>query len=121
MKRSRTTTRKGSKEELPPVDPLFLPIVEMFADRRDVSRQKRFSTSSVLSVKGKIFAMLVKGRFVVKLSRKYADYLVESGLADQFDPGHGRLMKQWVSVDEEGPPWPELALAAYQLVKTTKR
>jgi len=102
------------------VDPAFLPIVQAFAGDRDVSRQRRFSTSSVLSVKGKIFAMLVRGRFVAKLPRDRVDDIVAAGFGAHFDPGHGRLMKEWVSVDRAGPPWLDLAREAHRFVKTGK-
>jgi hypothetical protein len=74
----------------------------------------------VLSVKGKIFAMLVKGRFVAKLPRDRVDDIVAAGFGAHFDPGHGRLMKEWVSVDRAGPPWLDLAREAHRFVKTGK-
>jgi hypothetical protein len=39
--------------------------------------------------------MLVKGRFVAKLPRGRVDELVSGGSGEYFDPGHGRLMKEW--------------------------
>jgi hypothetical protein len=120
-------TRKPGKKPAPrrgagegPVDPLFQPIADAFAGDKDVSRARRFSTSSVLSVKGKIFAMMVKGRFVAKLPRDRVDDIVAAGFGTHFDPGHGRLMKEWVSVDSEGPPWLALAREAHRFVKTGK-
>jgi hypothetical protein len=101
-----------------PIDPAFQPIVDAFAQDKDVSRALRFSTSSVLSVKGKIFAMMVKGRFVAKLPRDRVDDIVTAGFGVPFDPGHGRLMKEWVSVDAKGPPWLELAREAHRFVKS---
>ncbi len=53
-----------------------------------------FSSSNVLSVNGKIFAMLVRGKLVVKLPKQRVDGLVAGRAATYFDPGHGRLMKQ---------------------------
>lgn len=38
-----------------------------------------FSSSSVLNVNGKIFAMLVKGKFVAKLPKARVDELVGGG------------------------------------------
>jgi len=119
MKRTAKPAREKAGAEAP-VDPAFLPIVEAFAGQRDVSRKKMFSSSSVLSVKGKIFAMLVKQRFVAKLPRERVDQLVASGAGTHFDPGHGRLMKEWVSVDRNGPPWLELAREAHRFVKSGK-
>lgn len=47
---------------------------------------------------GKIFAMLSGGRLVVKLPRARVEALVASGDGERFDPGHGRLMTEWLSV-----------------------
>ena len=122
MKRtaSKPAARKGKAGAEAPVDPAFLPIVQAFAGQRDVSRKRMFSTSSVLSVKGKIFAMLVKQRFVAKLPRDRVDEIVASGFGTHFEPGPGRVMKEWVSVDRDGPPWIELAREAHRFVKSGK-
>ena len=49
--------------------------------------------SSGLKVHGKIFAMLVRDRLVVKLPRRRVDALVSSEHGERFDPRHdGRLM-----------------------------
>ncbi|HET8630114.1 MAG TPA: hypothetical protein VFL91_22050 [Thermomicrobiales bacterium] len=62
------------------------------------SGQRGFGASA-LAVEGKIFAMLASGdRFVVKLPRQRVDALVASGDGERFDPGHGRLMKEWLVV-----------------------
>lgn len=60
--------------------------------------QRAFGSTS-LKTDGKIFAMLVKGRLVVKLDRRRVDKLVEAGRGRQFDPGHGWLQKEWLDVD----------------------
>ena len=63
-----------------------------------------------LKVNGKIFAMMSsKGKFVLKLSKKRVDELVSSGKGERFDPGHGRVMKEWVVVGDEKADWVELA------------
>jgi hypothetical protein len=76
-----------------------------------------FSSSNVLSVNGKIFAMLVRGKLVVKLPRQRVDELVAARVGTYFDPGHGRLMKQWISISPGRAPWVALARAAYVFVK----
>jgi hypothetical protein len=53
----------------------------------------------VLKVQGKVFAMLVKGRLVVKLPRQRVDDLIASRLGEPFDPGHGKPSREWVAVD----------------------
>jgi hypothetical protein len=54
--------------------------------------------ADALKVGGKIFAMMVKGELVVKLPKERVDELIADGAGTRFDPGHGRLMKEWVSV-----------------------
>lgn len=56
--------------------------------------------SSALKSNNKIFAMLVRGRLVVKLPKERVDALVASGDGERFDPRRdGRLMKEWVVVE----------------------
>jgi TfoX/Sxy family transcriptional regulator of competence genes len=70
-----------------------------------------------LRVKGKVFAMLAKGELVVKLPKERVDELVASGAGTQFDPGRGRLMKEWASVPEDSAEdWERLAREALQFV-----
>jgi hypothetical protein len=78
--------------------------------------------SSALKVHGKIFAMLdSKGRFVVKLPREKVDALVESRAAVRFDPGHGRVMKEWASIDPSSQSnWTTLAQEAMRFVASKK-
>jgi hypothetical protein len=57
-----------------------------------------FGRSEGLRVSGKIFAMLVKGELVVKLPKDRVEELMTSGIGHRFDPGHGRLMKEWAAV-----------------------
>lgn len=59
---------------------------------------KRAFGSTSLKTEGRIFAMLVKGRLVVKLPRGRVDELLESGRGERFDPGHGRIQKEWLVV-----------------------
>lgn len=103
------------------IDPLFAPVAAAFADDREVGLGRIFSSSSVLNVKGKIFAMLVKGKFVVKLPKERVDKLVASGAGEYFDPGHGRLMKEWVAVANARPRWVELAREAHAFVGGGRR
>jgi hypothetical protein len=106
-----------AKKNTGDIDPSFMPVVAAFADDPHVSRGKMFGSSSVLSVNGKVFAMLVKDRFVAKLPRERVDELVSGGRGAYFDPGHGRLMKEWVTVNAKQAAWIELAREAYRFVK----
>jgi len=61
--------------------------------------------------------MLVKNNLVVKLPRPRVDALVEAGKGGYFDPGHGRLMKEWISVDLDSKSlWQSLAKEAKEYV-----
>lgn len=74
--------------------------------------------AGTLKVKGKIFAMMSsKGEFVVKLSKERVDELVASGKGERFDPGHGRVMKEWVVIGTSARNWVELARDACGFVK----
>ena len=59
---------------------------------------KRAFGSTSLKTDGKIFAMLVKDRLVVKLPAARVQALVDDGAGERFDPGHGRIQKEWLSV-----------------------
>lgn len=69
-----------------------------------------------LKVGGKVFAMLVKGRLVVKLPKERVEALVASGGGEYFDPGHGRIMKEWVAVEPGNGDWQSLAREAKHFV-----
>ena len=73
--------------------------------------------SSALKVDDKIFAMLVKGWLVVKLPQHRVDTLVTLGEGERYDPGGGRLMREWVTVGPEAEvPWFDLACEARDFV-----
>jgi hypothetical protein len=56
--------------------------------------------SSALKVENRIFAMLSsKGRFVVKLPAARVEALARSGDGKRFDPGRGRVMKEWLELE----------------------
>jgi TfoX/Sxy family transcriptional regulator of competence genes len=94
----------------------FEKITRSLLDDPDVSTGRMFGSEG-LKVNGKVFAMVVKGDLVVKLPAGRCASLIEKGRARPFDPGHGRLMKEWVAV----PPsrtrdWPGLANEARAFV-----
>ena len=70
-----------------------------------------------LKVNGKIFAMFGRKQFVTKLPKARVDALVNAGVGTNFDPGHGRIMKEWAVVADGGPDWIDLAKEAYEFVK----
>jgi len=107
----------------PPAAPVdrFATIVEALRDDPGVTHPpettapKKGFGSSALKVNDKIFAMLVGDNLVVKLARQRVDTLVVFGAGERFDPGHGRLMKEWLTVpptsDEAWLPLAQEAMA----------
>jgi hypothetical protein len=93
-------------------------LVEAFLDKPGVTQGGRGFGATALKVGGSIFAMLnPRGEFVVKLPRRRVDELVASGDGDRFDPGHGRLMKEWLALRDTSPhDWLPLAQEALDFV-----
>ena len=59
---------------------------------------RRAFGANALKANGKIFAMLVNDRIVLKLPRPRVSELIEAGRGEPFDAGKGRPMKEWVSL-----------------------
>jgi hypothetical protein len=73
--------------------------------------------STSLKTGGKMFAMLAKDRLVVKLPARRVEELVAEGVGEGFDPGHGRIQKEWLSVRGDDPgEWHVLATEAEAFV-----
>lgn len=93
---------------------LFDQVVAHFADDPSVmppsaSGGGRFGSSG-LKVGDKLFAMLVNRELVVKLPSERVGQLVSAGTGRPFDPGHGRLMREWVTIGVAAPgEWVRLA------------
>jgi hypothetical protein len=109
---------KKPSAEIPPV---LAPVADAFADVRGVSRRRMFSSENAFSVNGKIFAMLTRGTFVVKLPKERVDDLVDAGKGKRFDPGQGRLMREWIAVEAGALPWVALAKEAHSYVRRGNR
>jgi hypothetical protein len=76
----------------------------------------RFGASG-LKVDNKIFAMLSEGELVLKLPRHRVDALIASGTGKRFDPGHGRVMKEWVTIPaRHSRDWGQLVEEAREFV-----
>ena len=74
---------------------------------------------SALRYQGKIFAMLVRGRLVVKLPAQRVDALVEAGEGVRFDANKGTPMREWLSLDpDSGRDWLVLAREALDFARS---
>lgn len=112
-----------SHTSIPPEE-RFAMIVEELLDNPDVTppadgtQSRKMFGSSALKISGKIFAMLVQGKLVVKLPKSRVDALIASGDGDRFDPRHdGRLMKEWLVVEPASTvEWLPLAREAMEFV-----
>lgn len=94
----------------------FASVVRALGSARGVTQGHMFGSLG-LKVGKQVFAMEVKGRLVVKVSPERAVWLRGAGLAEAFDPGHGRVMKQWVAVDPAAAlDWVELSREALAYV-----
>jgi hypothetical protein len=65
--------------------------------------------------------MSSQGLFVVKLPEARVDMLVRAGTGRYFDPGHGRLMKEWIVVKPGKIDWIAVANEAYAFVRQSKK
>jgi hypothetical protein len=119
MKRKSAASQRklDSKPDLELITPEFSKVVSIFAEQRDVKFGKMFGSSSVLNVDGKIFAMCRKGELVVKLPKERVDELVRARKGTRFEPGHGRIMKEWVVIPAKKEDWQKLSKEAYGFVK----
>jgi hypothetical protein len=74
---------------------------------------------SALRFQGKIFAMLVRGRLVVKLPASRVSEMVAAGAGDHFDANKGTPMRGWLSLDPgSAEPWLPLASEALDFART---
>ena len=73
---------------------------------------------SALRFQKKIFAMLVRGRLVLKLPAERVDALIAAGAGVRFDANKGTPMKEWFSLDPESDlPWLPLAREALDFAR----
>jgi hypothetical protein len=74
---------------------------------------KRGFGATSLKTNGKMFAMLAHDRLVVKLPAKRVETLVDERAGQRFDPGHGRLQREWLEVaSDDFETWLALAIEA---------
>ncbi len=95
----------------------FAAVVATLEGERGISTGRMFGSDG-LKVGTQVFAMQVKGHLVVKLRAERAEALRLKGLAEAFDPGHGRPMKQWVAVSPKARvDWVALSREALAFVR----
>jgi hypothetical protein len=112
-----------SREAITP-EAAYAAVVETFLSNpyvtqaSDEGRSRGRFGSSALRINNRIFAMLSsRQEFVVKLPRARVDELIAAGEGKRFDPGHGRLMKEWLAVEAESRKlWLALAREAMEFV-----
>jgi len=93
-------------------------VVDACARARGVTQEhKRGFGSGALKVNGRIFAMLASnGDFVVKLPKLRVDELIAAGHGQRFEPGPGRVMKEWLVFSGPTTRWLDLAREACAFV-----
>jgi TfoX/Sxy family transcriptional regulator of competence genes len=84
-------------------------------DPPDKAGAKGFGSKG-LKVARKLFAFRSSnGRLVLKLPGERVEALASSGQGKRFDPGHGRVMKEWIAIDLGSKPlWARLAREALE-------
>jgi hypothetical protein len=76
---------------------------------------------SALRWEKKIFAMLVRGRLVVKLPASRVDALVSNGDGVRFDANKGTPMREWLSLaPESGLAWLPLTREALDFAQARR-
>ena len=100
-------------------DQRWTAIAESELEGHGVTGGTGFGRSEGLRINGKIYAMLVRDELVVKLPKDRVDELVASGVAQRFDAGRGRPMKEWASVSVAASRrWPRLVKDAKTFVSS---
>jgi YjbR len=95
----------------------FDAIASEFLTEPGVDEGTGFGSNPGLRVGGKIFAMEIDGRLVVKLPAERVTALSESGGAEPFAIG-ARTMREWASVEPGAHDWRALAREAFEFVAT---
>ena len=107
----------------------FANIMNALGDKPGVSKPDALAGStprprfgaSALRVEGRIFAMVSRGRLVLKLPAERVAELIASGGGGPYDAGRGRPMKEWVSLEPARQDhWLMLATEALEFVGSTR-
>jgi hypothetical protein len=95
--------------------PALAPVVDAY-ERQAGERGSPFGKNGLKTSGGKLFALFTQGTLVVKLPKERVVALVDEGMGKPFDPGHGRLMKEWLTVTNPRASWVELTKEAFAFV-----
>jgi hypothetical protein len=129
---ARKTAKRTARGPAPPsdagVDPRIGKLLDQLraapklapsvaAYEKDAAKAGRsFGKNGLKTKAGKLFALFTQGTLVVKLPKERVAALVEESVGKLFDPGHGRLMKEWLTVTSPKASWVELAKEAFAFV-----
>lgn len=92
-------------------------LVEDLLNNPDVTRAKQRGFGSGLRAHGKVFAMLVKDKLVVKLPQQRVVALIAAGEGEPYEYGQRRVAKEWVAIASgHEAQWPMLAREALAFV-----
>jgi hypothetical protein len=93
---------------------IFVNVMQHFLTMENVKKQ-----GNSLKFKTKMFAMLNKEQFVVKLPENRVNELLSSGEGLPYDAGAGKQLKEWVIIPTVSlKKWIEFALEAKDFVST---
>jgi hypothetical protein len=95
-------------------DPKLVPTLDAFEKAKGQPGRKFGSNG--LKVGGKLFALFTQETLVVKLPKARVSELAAKKVGKLFDPGHGRLMKEWLTVTSPSASWTDLAREAFEFV-----
>ncbi len=95
--------------------PKLAPVVAAY-EKQAGEPGRKFGKNGLKAANGKLFALFTQGTLVVKLPKERVVMLVAERMGKPFDPGHGRLMKEWLTVTSPRASWSELAKEAHEFV-----
>ena len=85
-------------------------------DTPSPAASRRAYGAGALKAGGRIFAMPAQGTVVLKLPAARVEELIASGRGQRFDPGHGRVMREWIALAGGEEDWLPLAREARAFV-----
>jgi TfoX/Sxy family transcriptional regulator of competence genes len=98
------------------VDQMIATSEATFGGDESTGARRMFGSTSI-KTGGKMFAFFNTDRLVVKLPAIRVTELVETGKGRPYDPGDGRIMREWVVVvSESAEDWLTLATEAEAFV-----